>query len=70
MCLCCKTEAQRNLTAEEKNKCGRQLVKSAKFPGFEFLIFTTINLCCGFNVFVFQIVSIVYKSPLWFIGAG
>ena len=71
MCLCCKTELQKSLTNQEREECTRDFIKSSEyFPNMIFLICTTINILCGYNAFLFQIVSIIFKSPLYYIGAG
>ncbi len=70
MCFCCQTEAQRSLTQEEKEFAKKEYVSLPIFPAKFYLLCTFFNIICAIAMITFQILSIVYKSPLYYVGIG
>ncbi len=70
MCFCCQTKAQRSLTREEKFLAKKEYITLPIFPAKFYLLCTFINIASSIIMIAFQILSILYESPMYYVGIG
>ena len=72
MCLlpCCKTRAEKSLNKDEKDICLSEFLRSKSFPLTIYISFIVIGICCGITAVAFQVVSIVFESPFFYVCTG
>jgi hypothetical protein len=57
------------LSPEEKKEALQEML-TTKFPFKRMLVTTVIGIILSIILIVFQILSIVYQTPLYYIGVG
>jgi len=64
-----KSKAEKKLSKEDIKLCTEQML-SEDFPDTLFVISAIVNILLGFLAIVIDIISIVDKSPLYYVGTG
>lgn len=69
MIFCFKSKAEKALTKEERLKC-LEMMLTENFPTKFYITSSAIHIFFAVAAIVFQIVAIVYRAKLYFIGTG